>query len=103
MTLQINQVMLLAAVLTFIYYVFRVRTVLTDRLVFLALTMGGIAMILYPNLATRLANLIHIGRGADLLLYLFVLFTLFGYVGLTSELRQVERRLTEIVRHVAIT
>jgi small membrane protein len=103
MTIQINQVLLLAAILVFIHYVFRIRTIITDRLIFLIFTACGIMLVLRPDLATRIANLIHIGRGADLLLYVFVLFSIFNYVGITSELRAAERRMTEIVREIAIS
>jgi hypothetical protein len=103
MTIHMNQLVLLAAVIIFIHYVFRVRSIVSDRVVFLVFAMGGMILILKPDLSTRIANFIQIGRGADLLLYVFILFSLFNYVGITSELKTTERRITEIVRQMAIS
>ncbi|HWW82663.1 MAG TPA: DUF2304 domain-containing protein [Vicinamibacterales bacterium] len=100
--MQTSQLILLIAIVGFIIYVFRVRTVLTDRLIFLVLTAAGAVMVLRPNLTTQVANLIQVGRGADLLLYLFVVASLFGYVGLTSQLKRTERQITDIARELAI-
>jgi small membrane protein len=103
MTIQTNQIVLLAAVLIFILYVFRVRSTVSDRAIFLLFAAGGMILVLRPDLATRIAHSIHIGRGTDLLLYVFILFSLFNYVGIASELKAIERRTTEIVRQIAIS
>jgi glycosyltransferase involved in cell wall biosynthesis len=102
MTFQLSQLILIAAILLFLVYVFRVRTVVTDRIIYLVLVFGGILLAVFPDSSTGIANLIGVGRGADLLLYIFVIFSLFHHVNTVSRLRNNERKITAIVRKIAI-
>jgi hypothetical protein len=56
-----------------------------------------------PDLVQSAANAIGIGRGADVVLYVFVL--LFPAVSfyLYSRCVRLQRQVTELVRHIAIT
>ena len=102
MTVSPSQLILAAAIVAFLVYTFRLRTILFDRIIYLLLALGGLALVIRPALATDLAHLLGIGRGADLLLYALVMLSLFRDVGTASELRQIERRLTLIVRRLAL-
>jgi small membrane protein len=62
----------------------------------------GILFVIHPELSTRVANLIGIGRGADLVLYCFVIFALFQFVSIASGLKQLERQLAAIVQALAV-
>lgn len=103
MIIQPSQILLILALLVFILYVFRLRTLFLDRLVILLITACGIVLVINPDLASRIANLFGIGRGADLLLYLFVIAGLFFAVGMSSEHKRLQRQITELVRHIAIS
>jgi hypothetical protein len=102
MNIQWSQVLLVLFILAFIIYVVRLRNVLTDRIIFLVSALIGIAFVIRPNLATYLANLIGIGRGADLLLYLMIIFSLFFSVTVLAEIKKVDAKLTDVVRKVAL-
>ena len=102
MRIELSQVVILLAILAFALYAFSARTVLRDRIIYLALTCTGVTLALYPELSTRVANLIGIGRGADLLLYVFVLFSLFHYASLASQLKRMEQQITMLARVLAI-
>ena len=102
MTMLPSQLILAATIVAFFVYAFRLRTILFDRIIYLLLALGGLALVIRPALATDLAHLLGIGRGADLLLYALVMLSLFRDVGTASELRQIERRLTLIVRRLAL-
>jgi len=102
MNIQLSQILLVIALLIFGLYVFRVRTVLTDRIVLLILALGGLVLVIHPNLSMWVANRIGIGRGTDLLLYVFILFSMFNFVGISSELKKMEGKLTEVVRRQAL-
>jgi len=99
---RLSQVILVLSLLLFAVYVFRVRSVLYDRAIFLLLTGTGVVLVIWPDLATAAANAIGIGRGSDLLLYVFIIGFLFGFVNVSSGLRRAERQITEIVRAIAI-
>ncbi len=89
-----------AAVL--VVYLGYFRSKLLDRL--LGLSLLGVAWfaILLPDYTTRLANLLGVGRGADLIFYLFGLFTVFVFVILSTHTRTLSRQVTALVRHQAI-
>ena len=59
--------------------------------------------ILRPELTMRVARVLGIGRGADLVLYIFaVLFITISFY-YYSRFRFIESQLTEIVRHLAFS
>ncbi len=89
-----------AAVL--VVYLAYFRSKLLDRL--LGLVLLGVAWfaILLPDYTTRLANVLGVGRGADLIFYLFALFTVFVFVILSTQTRTLNRQITALVRHQAI-
>lgn len=98
-----SQILLITALLVFILYVFRLRSLFLDRILLLVITACGLLLVTNPDIATRIANLFGIGRGADLLLYLFVIAGLFFAVGISSENKRLQRQITELVRHIAIS
>lgn len=102
MNLHPSQLLLIAAMLLFALYVFRARSVLLDRLIYLALAAAGVGLILQPNFSTRVANWLGIGRGSDLLVYLFIVYSLFYAVSTRSRIKQLDRQMTTLVRHIAL-
>jgi small membrane protein len=102
MSLQPSQIILGLAIAAFVFYVFGIRSILSDRIVYLAFAVGAIILVIDPELATKIANLMGIGRGTDLVLYVFIIFSLFYYVGQATRSRNVERQITDIVRMLAI-
>ena len=55
-----------------------------------------------PDLLVRIAHFLGIGRGADLVLYLSILFTFVVFFIIYLRFRRVDEQLTKIVRHLAI-
>ncbi len=93
---------MLIAMALFTLYVFRVRTVLTDRVVYLVCGLAGIILVVDPDLSTWIAHLLGIGRGVDLIVYLFMIAALFYSVAVSSELKKTKRQITHVVRQMAI-
>lgn len=62
---------------------------------------AGVA-ILWPQMLSRLARLVGIGRGADLLLYCAVVVMLVGFLMVYVRLRRLRRELTLLVRALAL-
>lgn len=72
------------------------------RLGLLALAGFAIWSILDPLVWSRLANLVGVGRGTDLVLYALVL-AFFGYVVTTyKRFREMELRYTRLARRIAL-
>ena len=102
MRIYLGQFILILILLGFVWYVFRMRSIFIDRIIYMVLGAGGILMILWPEFSTMIANAIGIGRGADLVFYLFILFSLFYYASLISELKSIDQKITSLVREIAI-
>jgi hypothetical protein len=102
MKLMPSQIIIVATVLIFLLYALRLRTVLRDRLMFAGIVAVGVLLAVRPDLATRVANLVGIGRGTDLLLYVFLLFSLFQNVYLADRLKTIDARITRVVREQAL-
>jgi hypothetical protein len=62
---------------------------------------AGVAIV-WPGVTKAIANLLGIGRGADLLLYCSVVVMMVGFVMIYARLRRIRRELTLLVRHMAI-
>jgi hypothetical protein len=101
-TIQFSQVLLVAALILFVIYIFRLRTAFLDRLVYIACAAVGAVFVIDPPFSTQIANLLGIGRGADLLFYLFIITSLFYAVETRSRLRRMEQQLTKLVRQNAL-
>jgi hypothetical protein len=97
------QFLLLVLILSIGWFYFtRARAQSSDRIL-LGLLLGLLTfLIIDPGISTEVANWLGIGRGVDLLLYLFSLFVLFCFALVYLELRNLKSQLTEIVRANAI-
>ena len=102
MTVRPGQIILLLAVVAFAIYATRIRSSLTDRIIYIVLVAAGVPLVLYPDWSTAVANLVGIGRGVDLVIYLFMAYCLFFFASSASHFRKVERDLTLVVRALAI-
>lgn len=63
---------------------------------------AGLVVTWYPNTASRIANLVGIGRGADLVVYLGVALLFVLVFNLHVSHVRLERQLTKIVREEAL-
>jgi len=78
------------------------RRVALRRLGTVALVLGAVAAIAFPEITGTIANFLGVGRGADLLLY----GTVIAFVGFAFatriEKRRVDAQITQIARAQAI-
>jgi hypothetical protein len=100
--MHIGQIVLLVSLLLLSLYVILLRNALTDRLLILVILALGVLFVLWPDLTTRIANFLGIGRGADLLTYLFVVLSLFLFVYVISEVNRLQRTVTGLAREIAL-
>lgn len=78
------------------------RSLAVKRLLAILLAAAALLAIVFPQALTWVANLLGIGRGADLLLYLFILATIvFALSAVRVRARQ-DARVTELARAVAL-
>lgn len=75
---------------------------LVYRLALLGLVALGLFLIAFPDVTTEVARLLGVGRGTDLLLYLWIVAGGFALLLLYARIRRVERKLTLLTRELAL-
>jgi hypothetical protein len=63
---------------------------------------GAAASVAFPESLAVIARSLGIGRGADLVLYLSILFMFAAFFIVYLRFRKIDEQLTRIVRHLAI-
>jgi hypothetical protein len=99
------QLLLVAGILAITLWLFLsrgARQLAVRRLLVIAFALFGVIAVMFPNLVTRLAHLVGVGRGADLLLYATVV-VLLGFLALQeSRTKAAEKRTTHLARRIAL-
>ncbi|HMO01973.1 MAG TPA: DUF2304 domain-containing protein [Oligoflexia bacterium] len=97
------QILLIVGLLgAFVLYLNFFRTVLFDRLIALSLVAAGVVFVLAPDLTGKIANFIGVGRGTDLIFYLFIVLTLHIFIAIYSKISSIQQSQTELIRALAI-
>lgn len=97
-----SQIVLIILMVLYALYVIRLRTPTRDRLIYLGLAAVGGCLVIRPDWSTSIASRLSIGRGVDLVLYLFVVFSLFHFATTAARLRGIQRDLAELSRSLAL-
>lgn len=61
-----------------------------------------LAVVIWPNSTVWLANLVGVGRGSDLVIYLAVIFIVYVLFRILLRIEKLEKNLTKLVREDAI-
>lgn len=102
-TFQIVTLPLIALiVLATVIQISRRRLALRFGFAWMVLWVAAAVSIADPEILVRAAHFLGIGRGADLVLYLSVIFSFLAFFITYLRFRRVEEQLTTIVRHIAI-
>jgi hypothetical protein len=75
---------------------------LVSRAVTLAFVLLGVAFVIQPELTNRLAHMVGVGRGADLVLYALFPASVSLFLHLYRRHRRLEEKLTSLARAVAL-
>jgi small membrane protein len=94
----------LLAVLIVITAVATARSRVTPRigLGWILLWLSAAIAIAFPDLLVWLAQVLGIGRGTDLVLYVFILVGFVAFFATYLRFRRLDEQMTKIVRHIAI-
>ncbi|MBX7143029.1 MAG: DUF2304 domain-containing protein [Oligoflexia bacterium] len=98
----IQPALLIISMLALLAYLRFFRSVLVDRLLALFIFALQVLAITFPEATNRFAQSFGVGRGADLLFYLFASGSVFVYVLLYGKLLSTEAKVTQIARTLAI-
>ena len=78
------------------------RHLAVRRLLLLAFVVFGTAAIVVPSITTKIASVVGVGRGADLLLYLLFVAFLALVATMGRRNRELERQITVLTRRLAL-
>ena len=78
------------------------RQLALRRMFGMSLATLGVAAVAWPDLTTRAAHLVGVGRGTDLVLYLAVLAFSFLSVALYQRIARLESNITQLTRELAL-
>lgn len=79
----------------------RLRAPAVSWVIFI-ISIAGIVFVTVPELTTYLAELLGVGRGADLVLYVFILITLGAVFILHLRIRSNAQTITLLARSIAL-
>jgi hypothetical protein len=80
----------------------RLRNKLFFRLGLIAVSGIGVLFVLFPGIPDSLAHMVGVGRGADLVMYIFIVSFFMASIALYSKMKKIEADQTELVRKIAI-
>jgi hypothetical protein len=99
------QIAAVIAVILIAFFILRgggARHQAVRRILLVLFVIGAGVSVFFPQVLTWLANLVGIGRGTDLLLYILVIAFL-GFAATTyRRSRQLENQITELSRQIAL-
>lgn len=78
------------------------RSLAIKRVLALLFVVAAILAIVFPNALTAVAHFFGIGRGADLLLYVFIVAVMMFAVAVIRAKARSDARVTELARAVAL-
>ncbi|MFA5935742.1 MAG: DUF2304 domain-containing protein [Patescibacteria group bacterium] len=103
MLIQIILVSIMALAFIMTWRRFRQRVIpLSEALLWSLLWIVATGIVIAPQISTRIAHFVGVGRGADLVVYAAVPMLFFLVFKLFIKHEELERKLTEIVRHDAL-
>lgn len=101
------QIILIASLVGIAIYLIRStpspRHLAIRRLLVLVALVAGVVVVVAPGLLTQLASLVGIGRGSDLLFYVFIVAALLYVVNEYKRSVQLARANTQLAREITLT
>lgn len=98
----IKIILLLPLVILIIAFLPNLRKRTFYRLSLIGISALGILFVLFPAITDKIAHIVGVGRGADLVTYIFIVFFFLAGIFLYSKLRKIEADQTELVRKISI-
>lgn len=101
--ISVIQILLLAGVLLIAFYSYRkLRSSYLDAILIILFLGTGVFFIFFPDTTTKIAHLLGVGRGADMIFYLSILFFGFLILKLYAKVRKLQQEVTSLVRKESI-
>jgi hypothetical protein len=96
------QFVLIAGIVLISVYMYRRRHTVFDGVLVVLFMATGVFFVIYPEITNKLAHLVGVKRGANLVFYTGFLFLFFLVIKLYSRSKRLEQQLTELIRQMSI-
>lgn len=100
-----NPIQPILIVLLLVAAIFGIRSLrmrIVTRMVVVVVATMGIVFVLHPELTNSIAHKVGVGRGADLMFYLFSLASTYAFLIVYARHRELRRDLTKLTRSFAM-
>ncbi len=94
---------LMGAIVALVLYVGSHRLGGAATAAVLCLGLAGIVLVISPSLATRVALMLGVGRGTDLLLYVGIIAALFVSANFYFRMKRQEQQIAALARALALS
>ena len=102
--MHIIQVLLFGSLLLISFYGYmKFRNSVLDIILIFLILVTGLVFVAFPALTNRIAHAIGVGRGADMIFYLSIVFFSFILLKLYARLRKLEEVINTLVRENSIS
>lgn len=73
------------------------------RMLLFAIVLTGYVFVWFPDITNRIASLVGVGRGADLIMYLWIILNLLLILRLHIKLREQSEAVTQLARWISLS
>lgn len=96
-------ILLIPFLLILLFFLFKPKEKLFIRVFIFTISILAIGFIMFPSVTNVVANALDIGRGADLIVYIYIVFSFFAIIYLYTKVRYLTQTSTDIIRELSIT
>lgn len=98
----IQIVLLIGLIIVLISYFRWFRSAAFDKILIALILCAGMCFVIFPDITTRIANLLGVGRGADLLFYIAIIAFSYTLLLLYSKTKALEKQIASLVRRQSL-
>ncbi len=98
----IQVILVVASISALGLYLTYFRSIMRDRIIALAFFVAALLAIIVPDITMVIAHKVGVGRGTDLVFYIFASGSVFFFILLYSKFAKLDEKQTELVRYLAI-
>ena len=101
--MKLIQLILIISLLAILVSYFRwFRSAVMDKLLIACILLAGILLVVFPDVTNKLALALGVGRGADLVFYLFIVAFCYLLLLVYAKIKKLEQQLAELTRRQAL-
>lgn len=98
----IQPLLVIGILILLAFYLVSFRSQIFDRLLAFLLSGAAVLAVMFPSLTTTVGKLLGVGRGADLVFYLFIVTFSFALILTRTKIARLSESQTKLTREMAL-